>query len=363
MYPDTLYSVHWQRNPIPIGADCRSTPIMANFSHSLLLFLLSNLVSALNNCYYPNTKEAASDFPCDPDAENSPCCGGGSGAMCLSNKSCKGPAQNMIRGSCTDQSWRSLDCPLYCYLSTFSLPSLAPLQRPSASIEPANQGWDIAPNIGPDIISCGNVTNTDTSFCCDHTANCCNTGNGRFELLPSNPEPWATWDNTKSQFIVVKPLSTATTTSTSTTANTPTPTSTSARSSTTTTTSSPPPAQTAPGAITSDQAQSTGLSTGAQAGIGVGVSVSAVLLGVIAYLLWKLYQNQKGAKQPENQGQDTNQQYPTSPYHGQVTQPEMYAYPGELSAERPPMELGGIPRPQEPAELPGGAIWPLTKAR
>ncbi|KAL2192630.1 hypothetical protein P885DRAFT_72830 [Corynascus similis CBS 632.67] len=257
---------------------------MARIPHCLSLLLLSNLASALSRCYYPNSKEAVGDFPCDPDAENSPCCGGGPGAMCLSNRSCKGPGQNMVRGSCTDQTWGSLDCPLYCYLGAFSVWLL--FSGPSIVL--ANQAWDVAPSIGPDLISCGNVTGRDTSFCCDHTVDCCDTGIGRFELLPSNPEAWATWDNTKSQFIVVKPLTAA---STSTTASTATPIFTSAAgtastASTVTKTSAPPPAQATPGS--SGQAESSGLSTAVQAGIGVGVSVSAILLGLIAYLLWKL---------------------------------------------------------------------------
>ena len=206
------------------------------------------------------------------------------------------------------------------------------------------------------------MTGRDTSFCCDGTVNCCNTGVGRFELLPSNPEAWATWDNTKSKFIVVKALSPSTTVSTSTiasTASTPVPTS--------ATTTAPPPAQSGSGQT---QSESSGLSTAVQAGVGVGVSVSAILLGVIAYLLWKLYQNKKGVEgrggnpnTPEHQGQDGNTQYPTQLYSEQISRPEMYAYPGELSAERRVMELGGLPKHQEPAELPGGVIWPSRTSR
>jgi hypothetical protein len=83
-------------------------------SYSLYLCLLTNLAAALNRCYYPNSKEAVDDYPCDTEAEYSSCCGAGS--MCFSNRSCKGPGRTMIRGSCTDQAWGSLDYPLYCYL-------------------------------------------------------------------------------------------------------------------------------------------------------------------------------------------------------------------------------------------------------
>ncbi|KAK3304885.1 uncharacterized protein B0T15DRAFT_255170 [Chaetomium strumarium] len=235
--------------------------------------------------------------------------------MCLSNRSCKGPKENIIRDSCTDQSWGSLDCPLYCYLT---------------------------PNIGPDLISCANVTRRDTSFCCDGTVDCCNTGLGRFELLPSNPEVWATWDNTKSQFVVAKPLSpaTAVTTSsfsTSTTSTTAMQMSTIAAN-TATSPSAPPPAQTAPGG--SGQAHLSGLSSAAQAGIGVGISVSAILLGLIAYLLWKLYRNKV-------QGQQQNQPYNPCQFS---SQPEIHPYPKELPCQEQRTELDGL---REPTELPG----------
>jgi len=92
-----------------------------------LVVHLAILPSCLAKCYYPNGKEATSDFPCDPDAEHSVCCSGDAGfaSACLSNKLCQSTSGRIIRGACTDPTWMSPECPRYC-LSRF------PFQLPSA---------------------------------------------------------------------------------------------------------------------------------------------------------------------------------------------------------------------------------------
>jgi hypothetical protein len=88
---------------------------MKRLTAGILLGLwFSGLCSAQKKCYYPNGLEAANDHPCDPSDTNSACCGGGLGAVCLTNKLCRSPDGNTIRGSCTDKSWASADCPQYC---------------------------------------------------------------------------------------------------------------------------------------------------------------------------------------------------------------------------------------------------------
>ncbi|KAK1987079.1 hypothetical protein LZ30DRAFT_703533, partial [Colletotrichum cereale] len=56
---------------------------------------------------------------------------------------------------------------------------------------------------GTDLISCSNVTGIGTSYCCDHAANCCNSGIGRFDILPAEPQVWATWNRESTRFVVV----------------------------------------------------------------------------------------------------------------------------------------------------------------
>jgi hypothetical protein len=74
---------------------------------------VSNLAFAQKKCYYPGF-EAPGDHPCDPDAEESVCCGTGGGSMCLTNNACVRPGHDMARGSCTDKSWKSGACPQFC---------------------------------------------------------------------------------------------------------------------------------------------------------------------------------------------------------------------------------------------------------
>ncbi|KAK4069540.1 uncharacterized protein Triagg1_6964 [Trichoderma aggressivum f. europaeum] len=260
------------------------------------LQLLVPCSAAIKQCYYPDGNPSG-DSPCDANAEQSACCGGGLGAACLSNKLCQSNDGHIIRGSCSDKNWSSPECADYCLN--------------------ADTG-------GTDLISCSNVTNTDTAYCCDHSNGCCNTGAGRFNVLPHNPQVWATWDNEAATYKVVGTLFTGTP---STTSRAPTK----ATSTTTTrTTSSAAPKSSSP----SQSNQSSGLSNGAKAGIGVGVAVGAILIGVIAFLVWKLRQRKASAgiaaqtpvQELDNQGK---------------TMAELDAR-GKLNQElRPPAELSG----------------------
>jgi hypothetical protein len=86
----------------------------AKIPHLLFfLLLVPNFTFAQKKCYYPEL-EATGDHPCDPDAEESVCCGTGGGSMCLTNKACVRPGHDMARGSCTDKTWGSEACPLFC---------------------------------------------------------------------------------------------------------------------------------------------------------------------------------------------------------------------------------------------------------
>lgn len=71
-------------------------------------------------CYYPSGRMSPNDTPCRDDTTHSTCCG--QGYICLSNGMCqatetelaKEGASEYVRGSCTDKSWRSSSCPLFC---------------------------------------------------------------------------------------------------------------------------------------------------------------------------------------------------------------------------------------------------------
>ncbi|KAK4197162.1 hypothetical protein QBC40DRAFT_107950 [Triangularia verruculosa] len=226
---------------------------------------------AVKKCYYPDGREATSDSPCGPDTEDSMCCFKGSphGLACLANKMCESPDGKIIRGSCTDRTWSSPACANVC-----------------RSVD-----WG-----GANLISCSNVTNKDTSYCCEKTekANCCDSGVGRLELQPPQPITLALWDGSNRVYTAVSQVSTSSSTSTSTTLST------SSSDPTTSTTSSAVSAkETGPGSSDAEEgptrapeqassSSSGGLPVAAQAGIGVGVAAVVVLLAVIAWLLWKL---------------------------------------------------------------------------
>ncbi|KAH6605409.1 hypothetical protein Trco_007116, partial [Trichoderma cornu-damae] len=270
------------------------TPV---FIYALAQLLSVPCSATLGKCYYPDGSPSLSDFPCDPNAKNSPCCGG-PGTVCLSNGLCQGSGENVIRGSCSDQSWTSPLCANYCLA--------------------ADSG-------GTDLISCYNVTNTDTSYCCDHTSYCCDSGVGRFNVLPEKPQRHrkriyrcpcifgSTFykssiynfcckddedninnninDNShndnderssrKSKPESVRPAIQGVHRSES-----------RARSSTTSFEEAAAISDLPIDSSPSQSDQSSGLSTGAKAGVGVGAGVGAILVATIAFLLWKLRQNE-----------------------------------------------------------------------
>jgi len=85
-----------------------------------LLTSLTLLSTAHAICYYPDGTTTLSDVPCNSGSEASFCCG--YGFACLSNKICmatsltihRNDTQTYVRGSCTDESWRSGNCPNFC---------------------------------------------------------------------------------------------------------------------------------------------------------------------------------------------------------------------------------------------------------
>ena len=73
-------------------------------------------------CWLPNGSSAPTSLPCNSTQTESACCM--NGMTCLSNGVCQlnqdltdtnWPIGTMWRGSCTDRSWQSSDCPLFCY--------------------------------------------------------------------------------------------------------------------------------------------------------------------------------------------------------------------------------------------------------
>ncbi|KAH7121619.1 hypothetical protein EDB81DRAFT_872894 [Dactylonectria macrodidyma] len=258
----------------------------------LVIAFLCSLATSLaaGKCYYPNGDEAW-DFPCDPEADESVCCGGGLGSVC----------------SCTEQDWGSSECAMYCL------------------------GADSG---GTDLISCSNVTDSDTSYCCDHNAGCCNSGVGRFNVLPAEPEIWATWDQEASQYAVIgtlfdsKPTSSIAPTTTSDVSSTSSATST--LTTTTPETSTPVPTYSGQAASRSSEVPR-GASPGAKAGIGAGAGIGAILIVAVAYLLSKTGKSRWATKMNKKMPPDCNGQPPMDSA-GQQSQhaPKKPRHPQEL---------------------------------
>ncbi|KAF6824851.1 hypothetical protein CPLU01_10617 [Colletotrichum plurivorum] len=86
----------------------------------LIWFLLLFATPTLAACYYPNGSISPNDTPCRDDTAESTCCG--TGYACLANGMCqatgkelqKEGATELVRGACTNRSWRSSSCPLFC---------------------------------------------------------------------------------------------------------------------------------------------------------------------------------------------------------------------------------------------------------
>ncbi|KAL6363998.1 hypothetical protein LRP88_03431 [Fusarium phalaenopsidis] len=152
---------------------------------------------------------------------------------------------------------------------------------------------------GTDLVGCSNVTNTDTSYCCDHNANCCDNGVGRFNVYPSKPKPWATWNRQATEYLVVGTMYTGDPGSSTAEATT-----TGASSSATTTSEAASSATGEAQTPESTEAPASGLSTGAQAGIGVGVGVGALVIAAVVYLFWKMRKNEEAAREGNHSSSD-----------------------------------------------------------
>ncbi|KAK4033447.1 hypothetical protein C8A01DRAFT_19603 [Parachaetomium inaequale] len=310
------------------------------------LLSLAHFCFAQRQCFYPNGQLAANDFPCDSGADESPCCGGSLGTVCLTNKLCRGADGNIIRGSCTDKNWNSPECAQYC-LS-------------------ARTG-------GTDLISCSNSTGTDTAYCCDRSrAFCCDEGVARFDVFPSNPQVLANWDDKATAYVTVKRATTSSS-ATSTSPSSPTSTTLSTTTATTTTTTTTPlgPVPTPSSGLTtqsqpSQQVEPSGLPVAAQAGIGAGAGVLAIALAAVAFLAFKLRKNKRAMlAEKERQNQHQHQQRLSDPREykfgdgvGEAYQGGQHAF-GVVPRQEMDAWSGNVTRvelPSTPSTTPGMAF-------
>lgn len=90
------------------------TSMMFRTKHSLLLLFGSLLhianaqISGVKPCYAADGG-ASPDFPCNPEADVSACCGGG--WRCRTNLFCEATDGVDVRGTCTDRNWANSNNP------------------------------------------------------------------------------------------------------------------------------------------------------------------------------------------------------------------------------------------------------------
>lgn len=101
----------------------RSSSTSPAFLAGVGLLLLQHISPATATCYYPNGG-TANDVPCNSETDESTCCGTGYACFGISSQYylCKSTgdeiqksgASTYVRGSCTDKTWRSGNCPSVC---------------------------------------------------------------------------------------------------------------------------------------------------------------------------------------------------------------------------------------------------------
>jgi hypothetical protein len=112
------------------------------------------------DCFFPDGTLTGADgglpqAPCSTSSENSTCCD--LGWLCRSDNLCFNEGQQILqRSSCTDESWSSEKCPLFCVNA------------------PSNPNGNVA------VLQCD-----DGSYCCDgdRSFNCCTSTSGAFFKL------------------------------------------------------------------------------------------------------------------------------------------------------------------------------------
>ncbi|KAL8674293.1 MAG: hypothetical protein Q9168_001286 [Polycauliona sp. 1 TL-2023] len=242
----------------------------------LAVYLFLHIVHAqLKTCFYFGG-ESSVDFPCDPEAETSACCGGD--WICGTNLYCESKDGDRYQGSCTDSNWdmnNNPACPFALYNG-----------------EPADFF-----DYGQNTTRC---TNTNPQTLCPNNNfaksnnTCCNDHEGIEEINYLNNKPLPTAKADLSSYYadagltiptdgVYKAVGATSTSGSPSSAATGAITAAPAQKSAT-----PPP---------SDQSDtSSGLSTGAKAGIGIGVALGVLALAGAAIFFFFFMRKRKSRK-------------------------------------------------------------------
>lgn len=328
-----------------------------------LLLGAFTLAQAAATCYFPDGDISPADTPCDDEATDTFCCY--NKQACLSNKICLTGNVNGVdqyaRGTCTDQSWLSGECPNFC------LDSVA---------------------LGNVMFSC-NVTGVD-EYCCNDGCSCDAGAGGEVVSFTGTPytisvigitsvyaNPSATASSagitsasaSSASSESSSPSSSASSSSPSSTTTSSAVDTTSQPTSLATSASGAAASATSSAAVSTSSSSSGGNSNGVAigAGVGVGVGVGILLLGAAAFFFYRRRnKNKKIARTNTDQAAPHQVEKPeNAPVHGSDHEPKYQppTYPSaselspigheysEMGTHDSRTELPG--RRSEAVELPG----------
>ncbi|RAR05697.1 hypothetical protein DDE83_007265 [Stemphylium lycopersici] len=285
--------------------------------YRVLLLFAFQVSSAVAACYFPNGDVIEADTPCNSSGPST-CCG--EGFACVSNNLCMvtehydaGPGQSTyVRGSCTDKTWESDECPQFCL------------------------DWDHGDSDsgGVGVAKCPLVE--ERYYCLNRYADsmspselCLNETN--FFTLAANPTTVTIIGVTSSTSLSSSASATSTSDASSTSQPPPSSTTLVAVSTTIPSTSSPTdtPAQ-----------QRSGNSNSLAIGAGVGVPLGVIAISVALFLFYRHRRHEKSLQPPPNQpiaypypvasGPSYVDSKPKTPVFGQLNWGCNYSNPQEL---------------------------------
>ncbi|KAI4108349.1 MAG: hypothetical protein LQ339_002250 [Xanthoria mediterranea] len=254
----------------------------------LLPLLLQKADAQLKQCYKYGGNSSP-DFPCNPEAETSACCG--QGYICRTNLYCEDSNDGAkYAGTCTDSNWDLNNDPACPFV-------LNKVYDPDIGDFDYDLNTTRCRDTSPQTLCPNNYSSTSNNTCCDKSQGIIEINYQNIKPLPkaradlSSIHPRSVsltgtcssiTDLISSAYYalagytiptdgIYKPAITSSTSTSSTSATATTRTTTSAATGTTTS------AATSPSAVSSsDPSPSSGLSAGAKAGIGVGIAVGVL---------------------------------------------------------------------------------------
>ncbi|KAH6856258.1 hypothetical protein B0I37DRAFT_442955 [Chaetomium sp. MPI-CAGE-AT-0009] len=255
-------------------------------------------------CYYPSGRLSPNDTPCRDDTPHATCCG--QGYACLSNGMCqatgeelvKSGASEFVRGACTDKTWRSSSCPLFCI-------------EEGVDFLDGGNGVAKCENTADDLYFCINSRSAEEASCEE---------NRKLLYFAGTPSAITT--------IGISPSPTTSSTTTASSSTTSEPDSSTSQGSSTST--SPRQSETASGSETQapndDESSSGSTNLGAIIGGAVGGAVVLVLIALGAWFLVRKRRAIRGNGSQAGHGHGQNHNYDNAM---SVVAPSGYQPPGE----------------------------------